>query len=169
MKDTIAIVTDMQRFFLKRFPLSVLNELINNQEKVIDFCIKNKIPFILLEYKTNHIIKGNTIERIESRVNKNLLEKIKKENNSGFVNTCLDTTLKKLNTKKIILLGVNANGCVQDTAISAIHRGYKVITSQGIIASTSRKDLSFSKNNRDWFKKNTIFLEDPDSLVKYLK
>ena len=65
-------------------------------------------------------------------------------------------------------MGVNANGCVQDTAMSALRRGYKVITAEGVTASSSRRDLSLSTNNKTWYLKNTLLLANVTALLKKL-
>ena len=71
--------------------------------------------------------------------------------------------------KNILLMGINANGCVQDTAIGALYRKYKVITSHGIIASSSRKDINLSERNKDWFIKNTNYFENIEDVLIYLE
>lgn len=168
-KNTAVIIIDMQDFFLKNFPTPISNELVEKQKRVILFCLRKKMPFILLEYKAGGVFRGRTVSRIKKIINNSVKEVLIKENNGGFTNTDLDKTLKNLNIGTLLLMGLNANGCVQDTAIGAIHRRYKVITSEGIIASSSRKDLSLSKNNGNWFKKNTIFFKNHNDLVNYIK
>jgi nicotinamidase-related amidase len=168
-KDTAVIIIDMQDFFLKNFPVSISNELIENQKHVINLCLKKKMPFVLLEYKAGGIFRGKTILKLEKIVKDSVKEIIVKESNSGFTDTDLDKTLRNLNVGTVLLMGLNANGCIQDTAIGAIHRRYKVVTSAGIIASSSRKDLALSKRNERWFKKNTHFFEDPTNLTSYLE
>ena len=159
----------MQDFFLKNFPVSISNELFENQKQVIDLCLKKKMPFVLVEYKAGGILRGKTILKLEKLFKDSVEEIFVKENNSGFTNTDLDKTLRNLNIKTVLLMGLNANACIQDTAIGAIRRRYKVITSEGIIASSSRKDLTLSKRNGRWFKKNTHFFESPAALITYLQ
>ncbi len=152
--NTAVIIVDMQDFFLKNFKSDIRNKLIANQIKVIDFYLKNKTPFVLLEYRCRGIFRGKVIKEIDQRIKGVNREYIVKENNSGFTNTKLDEILKKWGIRNIVLMGINANGCVQDTAIGAIHRGYKVLTSFDIIASSSRADFSLSPQNKKWYQKN---------------
>ncbi len=168
-KNTAVIIIDMQDFFLKNFPVSICNEFIENQKQVISLCMKKKLPFILLEYKAGGILRGKTILKLEKMVKSSTKETIIKNNNGGFTNTNLDKILRNQNIGTVLLMGLNANGCVQDTAIGAIHRGYRVISSEGVIASSSRKDLTLSKRNKNWFKEKTIFFEIFSELVRYLK
>ncbi|MCX6716928.1 MAG: isochorismatase family protein [Candidatus Taylorbacteria bacterium] len=73
--------------------------------------------------------------------------------------------MKKLKAKQILLMGINANGCVQDTAMGAIKRGYKVITSLGIIANSKGNDLKLSSKNLKWYKENTRVFEDIEDML----
>ena len=166
---TAVIIVDMQEFFLKNFAPTVRNELVNNQGKFIELCVKNKLPFIVLEYKCKGIDKVETIPRLLKKIKNVYKEIIIKENNSGFTKTGLDKTLKELGIEEIILLGINAHACIQDTAISALKRGYRVATSKGLISNSYRKDMQLSRRNEAWFKKNTTFFEDPEELSKYIK
>jgi nicotinamidase-related amidase len=167
-KNKALIIIDMQDFFLKKFVSNIKKSLVRNQGVLIDLCVKKNIPIIILEYKCKGILRGKTISQLKKKTKYALKEVIIKENNSGFTNTRLDIVLKDLKINEVILAGINANGCIQDTAIGALHRKYKVITSLGVMASSSRKDLDLSKKNKDWFIDNTIFFENLKDLIKYL-
>ncbi len=162
------VLIDMQDFFLKHFKPEIVKTLVINQSKVIDLCIKNKVPIIVLEYKCKGVFRGETIIELRRKI-KNVSETliVIKESNGGFTNTDLDKILKNIKCKKILLMGINANGCVQDTAISALHKGYVVMTSKGIIASAHRNDMELSKRNEAWYKENTIFFEDTKDLINH--
>ena len=168
-KNDIAVVLiDMQAFFLKDFSSSVRNTLIKNQSYVIKICVAKKLPFIVLEYKTNGISRGKIIKSLDREIKNGHKDIFIKENNSGFAQTKLESILKESGIKTLLLMGVNANGCVQDTAIGALHRGFNVVTSEGLIASSSRNDLELSKRNRDWYLKNTILKKTLGDLIGYL-
>jgi nicotinamidase-related amidase len=167
-KDIVLIVVDMQDFFLKNFTRSTKDKLIENQIQVIKASIKNHVPIILLEYKAGGKLRGKTTRKILEVFKPKPTSIIVKENNSGFTNTNLDIILKELKAKKLILMGANANACVQDTALGALKRGYKVITSKGVIASGSRKDFSFSSQNGKWWKEHTLLLDNVGELIKQL-
>jgi len=158
-KNTAVIIVDMQSFFLDNFTPKNRKLLIMNQIKTIKLCVKNKLPFFILEYRCRGIFRGELIQKLDKMIKNTQKEIIIKESNSGFTNTNLDLILNNLKIKQILIMGINANGCVQDTAIGAIRRGYRVITASGIIASSSRKDLELSVKNLKWYKKNTTFCE----------
>ncbi len=168
MKDTILIIVDMQDFFLKRFPISVQHEIIENQKIIIDFCVRRNIPSIIIEYKAGGVERGKTKKELVDSIGNNLVNVIVKDNNGGFTKTNLDVVLNKLNIRKIILMGLNANGCIQDTVIGANNRGYRVITSKGIIANSSSGNMEISKRNKEWYIKNTVFFDNVKSLYTYL-
>src|SRR4051812_38502898 len=101
----------MQDFFLKHFKSNIRNTLVNNQLKILDRCIKQKVPMIILEYKD----KGETISVLKNKLKHASHSIVFKANNSGFTNTDLDGVLKKMKISKLLVLGINANGCIQDT------------------------------------------------------
>jgi nicotinamidase-related amidase len=158
----------MQDFFLDRFPLAVKDELIANQIKVLDVCIRKHIPIIALEYMAGGVDRGRITSKLRGKMKNVSGEILLKKNNSGFTDTNLDGILKGLGTRKILMMGVNANGCVQDTAIGALRRGYEVISSEGLIGNVYRKDLELSKKNRKWFEDNTAFFDSPSELLSHV-
>jgi hypothetical protein len=54
---------------------------------------------------------------------------------------------------------------VQDTAIGAIKRGYRVLTAEDLIASGSNKEGKLSRKNKAWFEDNTVFYESAENLL----
>ncbi len=127
-KDTAVIIVDMQKFFLNNFTPKNRGLLIANQIEVIKLCVKKKLPFIIFEYKCRGIFRGKLISQINNIIKNSYRETLIKESNSGFTKTNLDSILKNLKIKNILIMGINANGCVQDTAIGAIHRGFIEVT-----------------------------------------
>ena len=170
MKKGLAVILiDMQDFFLNNFSSATRNYLINEQSKILDLCVNENIPLVVFEYKAGGVNRGKTTPKLEKKIRKISQEIIIKENNSAFTKTHLDKILKGLKVKRILLMGINANGCVQDTAIAAIHRGYKVITSSELMASASVGKLGLSKRNIKWYAENTDLFENERELMSYLK
>lgn len=163
--DTGVVIVDMQDFFLKKFNQNKVNLLIKNQQKLLDFCIKNRIPVFVLEYEK----RGKTTRPLKLYFQKlKTVEVIVKTHNSGFRGTNLEELLAKSKIKKIILAGINGSGCVQDTAIGALRRGFKIITSGEIIASNTKRDSNLM-TSRKWYSKNGIFCERITDLSEYIK
>ena len=161
--NNIAVVlVDMQDFFLEKFDKEKVKELILNQNKVLELCGVNKIPLIVLEYRG----RGKTISALQKCIKKITdVCVVIKENNSGFRDTNLDKLLKNKGVKKIILMGINGSGCVQDTAIGALKRGYKIMTSKGVIASNTMRDANLATSKK-WYSKNGKFFESVEGLLE---
>jgi nicotinamidase-related amidase len=164
MKSTVVVLVDMQNFFLQRIPKSAHKELIENQISILKLCAEKKIPVIVLEYKN----RGKTIPALQPALKKVVTEIISKPHNSGFRDTNLEEILKELKAKSVILMGINGSGCVQDTAIGAIYRGYKVLTARGVVASSSIKDSRLATTKK-WFSENGTFLESTQQLSSELQ
>ncbi|MDB5266581.1 MAG: nicotinamidase [Parcubacteria group bacterium] len=168
MKNAAVVVMDMQDFFLKNFPAHIKEKLIAEQGKILRRCIKENIPVVVFEYKAGGKDRGRTTPILEKLIRKVAEEIIIKESNSGFTKTHLDKILRSLKIKNLIIIGVNANACVQDTAIGAMKRGYKVSTAESLIASVSNKEGRLSRKNKTWFKAHTSFYENTaDLLIKF--
>ena len=167
-KNIAVMLIDMQDFFLKKFEPKVLDALIKNQLMLIDFCVKKKVPFIVVEYKAGGKFRGKTIKKLDGRIKGVHKETLIKEYNSAFTRSQLDTILIDMGIKEIILAGINSSACVQDTAIGALHRGYKVITGHGIIAKSSRKDLELSKRNKEWYLKHISYFDGVKGILDYI-
>jgi len=161
------VIVDMQNFFLKNMKKENKKQLIQNQLLLINSCVENNIPIIELEYAYRGENRGKTI----SELHKQYIPKytITKFDNGGFTKTDLHNQLQKLNIQEIILIGINANGCVQDTAIGGLNRGYKITTEKGLIANTWSDDLHLSKSNGVWYQSKTQFFDSASELVKYLE
>lgn len=160
------IIVDMQNIFLKNMSSKNKNVLIQNQLPIIQSCVHKKIPIIELEYNCVGMPKGKTVSRLHTKYTP--LRTIIKKDNGGFTKTILEKVLSEIKVKEIILIGINANGCVQDTALGGINRGYKITTALGVIANIWRDDLNLSRSNHLWYQKRTRLLPSPCKLIDYL-
>lgn len=69
---------------------------------------------------------------------------IKKKTYSGFYETTLDETLKKLDIDQVIMTGVCTNICVLYTASEATLRGYRVTVLKDAVAGLTEDDHDFA-------------------------
>lgn len=69
---------------------------------------------------------------------------IKKKTYSGFYETALDETLKRLGIDEIVLTGVCTNICVLYTASEATLRGYSVTVLKDAVAGLTEDDHNFA-------------------------
>ena len=56
---------------------------------------------------------------------------------NGFVNTNLESTLKKLNVNTLVIVGWRSHVCVAQTAVEAFYRGYRVAIAEDGVDSTT--------------------------------
>lgn len=162
---TAIVVVDMQDVFLRKLNAGVRRELISNQIRLFDFAVRKQLPVIILEYSDKGLTRGQTINQIRESIYNQELFTVVKNSNSGFRETDLDAKLKENNIGKLIIVGVNANGCVQDTVMGAISRNYAVITTKGLIANSYTNDMNLSPRNEAWYKKNVEFHDSVDELI----
>jgi len=74
---------------------------------------------------------------------------IKKKRYSGFFETELDITLKKLDVEELIITGLVTNICVLYTTADAVMRGYQVIVPKDSVAALSEEDGRFALNQME--------------------
>lgn len=65
---------------------------------------------------------------------------IEKSRDSGFFQSNLENSLKKLDIDTVIITGMQAYSCVQFTAADAYFRGYEVIINLEAVGSTRQED-----------------------------
>lgn len=171
------IVVDMQKDFLKDFEFPVRERMITEQLKTIGILTGYNVPFLVLEYKNN----GETDDRILDAISCSIsLEPIIKEKPNGFENKHLDEILKRLDTRKIILMGINASACVMETAKGAKKRKYQVIsanTTMGdaykidnkLLVPVKNPDGSIIKESLDWYKNHTFLFDNSERLCDYVR
>lgn len=144
--NLVVILIDMQFLFVDQLSSGERDRIIPHQISIIQYCAKNNIPIVVLEYNGC----GKTIDILQEELQKvKKLKIITKEYDNGFLHTDLDNVLKKLKAKKLFLMGINAAACVLSTAQGALRfkDNYKIITHQSVIA--GGVDISI-----DWYKKN---------------
>ena len=72
---------------------------------------------------------------------------IEKQYNDGFSGTDLKDTLEKMGAKRLLLMGINSDSCVRETADSALKFGFKIVTSKDVIASRNTNGIFWYKRN----------------------
>lgn len=167
-KKVAVILIDMQDFFLQHFKENIRMTLVNNQLRLLDKCAEQKMPLIVIEYKARGKFRGSTTSKLDQKIKAIPHVLIIKESNSGFTNTALDKILQGSKIKRLFIMGINANACIQDTAIGAIHRGYQVIVSKGLTACSSRSDMEFSNRNDKWYRENCKLLNSLEESLREL-
>lgn len=137
--NTALIAVDLQKIFLSPSSPAYLpswEAIKSNCMRLITTAINNNIPVILTRHQHDRKDEGGTIKFFFGRlilsddpmckfidaVNKDIMEKshiIVKSRHSAFSNPTLESLLKKLNVKFIVIGGVQAELCVLATAVEA--------------------------------------------------
>ncbi len=161
LNKTALLLIDMQSPFLER-ELSSKLKLIPHQIVLIRHCAENCIPIIVIEFNG----EGKTIFPLSKELSKASsrtdIYTFKKDMDDAFENRELQKKLQILGIKKLILTGINAGHCVHATAISASRLGYKILTSENLIAGYIPDGID--KNHKErvvlWYKQNGKYVKD---------
>ncbi len=161
-KTNIAVLLiDMQEIFLET--INPLNRalLVYEQQKVLDYCIEQNVPVITLEFYDC----GDTVNPLKRKTSVNPYHKlIVKSKDDGFTDTDLENQLGEMKVEDLLLMGVNASGCVLKTANEAISREFNVHICTNLIA--NKYDKPITDNIMNWYNKNTTVYENPMDFFK---
>lgn len=158
-KESLAVVlVDMQPYFTAHLLGEVMQKTVREQERIIRACVAEDMPLIVLEYEGC----GKTIESLEEEIRKvPRVTVINKGWDDGFRGTNLDAVLTCLGATSLLFMGINGNACVFGTARSAVRLGYKIFTSENLIADGQSASLWSIKESREWYVLNGVFCERP--------
>ena len=144
------VLIDMQEKFVGRLRDGEAERIIARQLAVLKHCVRAKIPVVVLELKSYNY--GHTIKiLLRAALKTPKCRVIKKDYNSGFQETRLNSYLKSIGVENLLIMGINADYCVKSTAEHAIYLGYRIITSNEVISGQKFHSLD---NSIEWFKSN---------------
>lgn len=160
-KRTAVLLIDMQWSFVRALQEKDRERIVSHQIEIIRCCARETIPLFVCEYRTDNesagITFGRTIPELENEIEllkPRQVKRINKYCNSAFVKTSLLKILKQRKITDLFLMGINADYCVQETAIDAREAGFSVATSEGVIATSSPHfDLTVR-----WYRKNGMLV-----------
>jgi nicotinamidase-related amidase len=186
MTDTALLVLDLQRDFLAakgRMPvgkgnaervIASANRLLQHAESADWKIIVIKNEFHRSDWLGNLFRKGAAVEgsvgaendpRVHFPANVTTLAKIRPD---GFTNPALAEILQGSGIRRLVILGVMAEGCVRATVKSAISRGYAATVVADGVASTKdflhRFGLRSMRKSGASLKSCDEILMRPDSL-----
>lgn len=122
MKNAV-IVIDMINGMEKWVPKSRMKKIVPNVKKVLDKARAKGTPVIYIVHKP---LGKNGTKIYDSIKPMKGEKKIFKKEFSSFYKTKLDSMLKRMKVKKLVLMGTSTHWCVLATALDASYRGYKV-------------------------------------------
>lgn len=91
---------------------------------------------------------------------------IEKPKDSGFFETKLDETLKKMRVNTIIITGMQTQICVQTTAADAHFRGYEVLVPSDCVVSTRPED---TKRSLEWMADYCAVVLPSSEIIDHIK
>lgn len=176
-KKLAVLLIDMQDSFLDEVSKEEENREIPCQLSVLDYCKDNNIPVFVLEYwrygETTRVLR----EKVDSLPVKTY---ITKQYDDGFFKTDLETRLKEQGIESLLLMGVNASGCVRRTAESAVELGFKILASKDLMADPEwhvtdefiiNKEGKHGKSDESapWYREHGIYRDDYRELLEIIK
>lgn len=119
---TVLLVVDFQEKLLAVFDPAVVEPLMANAVKFIRFAKIYGLPVLCTEQYPRGL--GHTVETIAAELEG--VEPIEKTEFSCFGNADFVAALERLNIEAVVIVGIEAHICVAQTALDALHAGYRV-------------------------------------------
>ncbi|PLJ77833.1 cysteine hydrolase family protein [Infirmifilum sp. SLHALR2] len=149
-KYAVLVVDMLEEFVRGRLRAENAERIIPCIKRLIDFARSRGIPVVYavdqhyqgIDFETKlwgpHAIKGSTEAKVVpelSPTEKDFI--VNKRRYDAFVFTDLDMLLRELEVDTVIVTGIHTHICVQQTALGAFYRGYKVIVPLECVAAAS--------------------------------
>ncbi len=161
LNNMVVLLIDMQDSFIDSEEKKMI---ISNQIEMLEFCKKNDIPLMVIEY----IDEGKTVDQLLKKIAElppENVHNITKSHDNAFSNTGLNELLISIQAKTLFVMGVNACACVWETALCAFNEGYNIITSKDVIAGCGKCSLH---DEEIWFKKNAHYPSSHQEILSVL-
>lgn len=159
------LLIDMQPYYLGFYCRDVQEGLFSAQKKVIQLCIQESIPVVILEVKDGGFNKGRTVACLQGEINLVPLHLLlTKSTNDGFRDTSLGEQLQMWNTTDLLAMGINASACVKDTCSTGLAIGYRIHTARDCIADPFVRSTPF-----DWYEQNSTLYENSSQLIENVR
>jgi len=148
----LLVIDMLNDFFYGKLKCERCQKIIPDIKKLIDFSRDKKIPVIYicdshtptdLEFRMwpEHAVEGTEGAEVipELKPGKNDFI-IKKRKYSAFFQTGLDSLLREMEIRELILSGILTDICIQHTAADAFYRGYKTVIPKECTEALSDED-----------------------------
>lgn len=179
-KYAVIVIDMLEEFVRGRLKAKAAEEIIGNISKLLTFARSKGIPIIYtvdshypgidheLKLWGPHAIRGSKEANIVKELapsNKDFI--IQKRRYDAFMFTDLDMLLRELEVTSVILTGIHTHICVQNTALGAFYRGYRVIVSPECVAAATEE---WHKRGLEYIKEFTgAEIISLDQLIKRLE
>lgn len=133
-ENTVLVVIDVQE---KLFPLiSDKERVLENMRRLIQFARIIGMPIVLTEQYPKGL--GLTIPEIRDLISS--IKPIEKVEFSCFGSEEFKETIKRLNAKSLIIIGIETHICVMQTAIEGVEEGFRVCVISDATSSRNLED-----------------------------
>jgi len=139
-EDAILVAIDFQERLMPAMKNSL--ELEQKMVKLIKGCIVLGVPIISTQQYTKGL--GETIESIKDAMGDNFLP-IEKTSFSAMGEPNFVEVLEVSGKRTVILTGIEAHVCVQQTALDLIEEGYRVFLVNDAVSSRDNTDKKFAQ------------------------
>lgn len=119
-EGTILLISDVQKKMIK--PIYRKEAMINNIKTLVEFSGMVGLPVVLMELAPQTF--GTTIDEIKKLLPR--LEPIKRSKYSCFGNEDLTLRLEAMNTRTLVVVGMETHISICQTVLDALTRGFKV-------------------------------------------
>ena len=118
---TALVVVDFQEKLLAVFDPAAVEQVMANAVKFIRFAKIYQLPILCTEQYPRGL--GGTVETIKAELDG--VNPIEKTEFSCFGNDAFAKALGEHNVETVVITGIEAHICVAQTALDALHAGYK--------------------------------------------
>ena len=146
----VLVIDMLEEFVRGRLKAEAAEAIVPNIAKLIEFAHKKKIPVIHVvdshypevdhEFKLwgPHAVRGTPEAKVVEELAPGKEDYVvEKRRYDGFVFTDLDALLRELGVDTLILTGIHTHICVQNTALGAFYRGYRIIVPRDCVAAAT--------------------------------
>lgn len=120
-ENTALLVVDFQEKLLAAFEPEAVEQVTKNAAKFVKFAKIYGMPILYTEQYPKGL--GRTVETVKAELEAH--EPIEKTEFSCFGNEAFATALADQHVDAVVITGIEAHICVAQTALDALHAGYK--------------------------------------------
>lgn len=127
---TALLVVDVQQgLFQKSTPVYRAADLIHNIQILVDAAHRAHVPVVYIQHNDkNSLAKDTPAWQLHPEMSpaENDL-RVDKQHSNAFEETPLDDLLKARGVNHVVVTGLVTHGCVKNTCLGALERGYQVM------------------------------------------
>lgn len=140
-ESTVFVLVDMQERLLGAMDKADASRIISRQKIMLNAARELQIPLIITEQYPKGL--GRTVAELTSQVQEGT-PLVEKTSFSCFGEVSFRKEIERRHFKSMVLMGIEAHVCIQQTALDGLARGFQVFLPADTVASRNSNDLSVS-------------------------